>query len=152
MRHGMLILPVVVHCPHFFGAAARADEIDLGLRNSIDAAAQPLDDLVDPKNLDILHSVFFDPDKLRPKETRAGLTKEAADKFSTIASRLQDRGSPGEVAHFLNQLVFCFFAHSVKLLCRQAGKRFIPLRSASVTSLLATLQAPEVTGLTEAAD
>jgi type II restriction/modification system DNA methylase subunit YeeA len=75
-----------------------------------------LKDLADPKNLDILHSVFFDPDKLRPKETRAGITKEAADKFSTIASRLQGRGSPYEVAHFVNQLVFCFFAHSVKLL------------------------------------
>jgi hypothetical protein len=43
-------------------------------------------------------------------------------------------------------------ANLVKSLCRQMGKRFIPLRSASVTSLLATLQAPEVTGLTEAAD
>jgi type II restriction/modification system DNA methylase subunit YeeA len=75
-----------------------------------------LDDLADPKNLDILHSVFFDPEKLRPKETRAGITKEAADKFSTIALRLQGRGTPQEIAHFINQLVFCFFAHSVKLL------------------------------------
>jgi hypothetical protein len=40
----------------------------------------------------------------------------------------------------------------VKSLCRQTGKRFIPLRSASVTSLLAALHAPEVTGLAEAAD
>ena len=69
-----------------------------------------------PTNLGILHSVFFDPEKLRPKETRAGVTKEAADKFSTIASRLQGRGSPAEVAHFVNQVVFCFFAHGVKLL------------------------------------
>lgn len=75
-----------------------------------------LDDLGHPKNLDILHSVFFDPDKLRSKETRAGVTKEAADKFSTIASRLQGSGSTEEIAHFVNQLVFCFFAHSVKLL------------------------------------
>jgi hypothetical protein len=81
-----------------------------------------LEDLADPTNLSILHSVFFDPDKLRPKETRAGVTKEAADKFSTIASRLQGRGSPAEVAHFVNQLVFCFFAHSVKLL----PDRFLP--------------------------
>ncbi len=75
-----------------------------------------LDDLADPKNLDILHSVFFDPEKLRPKETRAGVTKQAADKFSTIALRLQGRGTPEEIAHFVNQLVFCFFAHSVRLL------------------------------------
>ncbi len=43
-------------------------------------------------------------------------------------------------------------AHAVKFLCRQAGKRFIPLRSASVTSLLAALCRPEVTSLADAAD
>jgi hypothetical protein len=43
-------------------------------------------------------------------------------------------------------------ANVVKSLCRQMGKRFIPLRSASVTSLLTALQAQEVTGLAEAGD
>jgi Uncharacterized protein conserved in bacteria (DUF2325) len=43
-------------------------------------------------------------------------------------------------------------AKIVKSLCRQAGKRFIPLRSASVTSLLTALHAPEVTRLAEAVD
>jgi hypothetical protein len=43
-------------------------------------------------------------------------------------------------------------ANAVKALCRQAGKRCIPLRSASVTSLLAALQAPELTALPDAAD
>jgi hypothetical protein len=38
-------------------------------------------------------------------------------------------------------------ANAVKSLCRQLGKRFIALRSASVTCLLAALQVPEVTGL-----
>ncbi len=41
-------------------------------------------------------------------------------------------------------------AQLAKQLCRQAGKRFIPLRSASVTCLLAALQRPEVTGLASA--
>jgi hypothetical protein len=40
-------------------------------------------------------------------------------------------------------------ANIVKSLCRQGGKRFFPLRSASVTSLLAALQVP---GMAEAAD
>src|SRR5712692_5472284 len=75
-----------------------------------------LDDLADPRRLDILRSVFFDPEKLRPKETRAAVTKEAADKFSTIAFRLQGRDTPENLAHFVNQLVFCFFANSIKLL------------------------------------
>jgi hypothetical protein len=43
-------------------------------------------------------------------------------------------------------------ANIVKSLCRQAGKRYVPLRSASVTSLLTALQAPEIAGLAEAAD
>jgi len=43
-------------------------------------------------------------------------------------------------------------AHAVKLLCRQAGKRFIPLRSAGATSLLAALRRPELSGLADAAD
>ncbi len=75
-----------------------------------------LDELVEPSKLDLLHSVFFDPIRLRPTESRAAVTKEAADKFSTIAFRLQGRGTPGAIAHFVNQLVFCFFANSVRLL------------------------------------
>jgi type II restriction/modification system DNA methylase subunit YeeA len=75
-----------------------------------------LDDLADTGQREILRNVFFDPEKLKPTKTRAAVTKEAADKFSTIALRLQGRGSPEEIAHFVNQLVFCFFAHSVKLL------------------------------------
>jgi hypothetical protein len=43
-------------------------------------------------------------------------------------------------------------ANMVKSLCRQAGKRFIPLRSASVTSLLAALQALAVSRMAETAD
>jgi hypothetical protein len=43
-------------------------------------------------------------------------------------------------------------AQVAKQLCRQAGKRFMPLRSAGATSLLAALRRPEVTGLADAAD
>jgi type II restriction/modification system DNA methylase subunit YeeA len=75
-----------------------------------------LEDLAEPQQLGILRSVFFEPEKLRPKETRAAITTEAADKFSTIALRLSGRDTPETLAHFVNQLVFCFFAHSVKLL------------------------------------
>ena len=43
-------------------------------------------------------------------------------------------------------------AHAVKQLCRQAGKRFVPLRSASATSLLAALRQPDLTRVADAAD
>ena len=43
-------------------------------------------------------------------------------------------------------------ANMVKSLCRQAGKRFVPLRSASITSLLTVLLSPEMSALSDAAD
>jgi hypothetical protein len=43
-------------------------------------------------------------------------------------------------------------ANAVKSLCRQGDKPFIPLRSASITSLLGALQAPELIGMMDAAD
>jgi hypothetical protein len=39
-----------------------------------------------------------------------------------------------------------------RALCRQTGKGYIPLLSASITSMLAALQAPEIAALAEGAD
>lgn len=75
-----------------------------------------LDDLADATQREVLRNVFHDPEKLKPTKTRAAVTTEAADKFSEIAARLKDRGTAEDIAHFVNQLVFCFFANSVKLL------------------------------------
>ncbi len=76
-----------------------------------------LDDLAEPEKFAILHAVFHDPEKLRGHMTREMLTKEAADKFSGLAQRFQSRGhAPAAVAHFVMQLVFCFFAEDVRLL------------------------------------
>ena len=85
-----------------------------------------LDDLAEPKNIAILRAVFHDPDKLRSGRTRAKLTKEAADKFQTISDSLQHRNPDREaVAHFINQLVFCFFADSVGLLPNGVWKKLL---------------------------
>ncbi|BBU62545.1 DNA methyltransferase yeeA [Methylosinus sp. C49] len=76
-----------------------------------------LEDLADPATFAKLRAVFHDPDALKPTRTRAKITSDAADKFQTISDRLQHRNPDREaVAHFVNQLVFCFFADSVKLL------------------------------------
>ena len=70
--------------------------------------------------------MFHDPDKLRSGRTRAKLTKEAADKFQTISDSLQHRNPDREaVAHFINQLVFCFFADSVGLLPNGVWKKLL---------------------------
>jgi type II restriction/modification system DNA methylase subunit YeeA len=76
-----------------------------------------LDDLLDPDKRRILWDVFHNPDALRPEKTRERLTRDAADKFTTIADRLNHRHPDREaVAHFINQLAFCFFAEDVNLL------------------------------------
>jgi type II restriction/modification system DNA methylase subunit YeeA len=75
-----------------------------------------LEDFVKPDRLQLLRNVFHDPEKLKPVRVRSALTQEAADKFATIAFRMQGRGTPEEIAHFVNQLVFCFFADSVGML------------------------------------
>jgi len=85
-----------------------------------------LDDLADPINFGHLRAVFHDPEELRSGRTRAKLTKEAADKFQTISDSLQHRNPDREaVAHFVNQLVFCFFADSVKLLPNGLWKKLL---------------------------
>ena len=76
-----------------------------------------LEDLADPLRLRVLKWAFSDPDQLRPKQTRQGLTEEAATAFAELARRLRDRGNdPQKVAHFINRLVFCLFANDVGLL------------------------------------
>jgi len=76
-----------------------------------------LEDLADPDKFNILRAVFHNPDALKPTRTRAMITAEAARKFQSISDALQHRNPDREaVAHFVNQLVFCFFADSVKLL------------------------------------
>jgi hypothetical protein len=76
-----------------------------------------LEDLLEPDKLRILHHVFHDVDQLRPGRTRADLTKDAAREFAQIVERLQHRNPDREaVAHFVNQLVFCFFAEDAGLL------------------------------------
>ncbi|HEY5204791.1 MAG TPA: DNA methyltransferase, partial [Roseiarcus sp.] len=85
-----------------------------------------LDDLAEPINLARLRAVFHNPDELRSGLTRSKLTREAADTFQTISDSLQHRNPDREaVAHFVNQLVFCFFADSVKLLPNGLWKKLL---------------------------
>jgi SAM-dependent methyltransferase len=82
-----------------------------------------LDDLLDPRNVALLKAVFFNPDELKPRETVAEVTKEAARRFSKLADNLRKYGEePTQVAHFLIRLLFCLFAEDIGLL----PKRFFP--------------------------
>ena len=85
-----------------------------------------LDDLLKPESIEILKTVFFDPEKLKPKETIESVTREAAAKFARLADNLRRYGSdPQEIAHFLIRLLFCLFAEDIGLLPEKLFPRLL---------------------------
>ena len=81
-----------------------------------------LEEISEPANLEKLRWLFTDPDKFHPKITITQITEEAAGTFADLAQSLNVRGhAPQDVAHFLNQCLFCMFAEDAKLL---PGKLF----------------------------
>ena len=84
----------------------------------------PLERLGDPRSLEILRAVFFDPEKLRPGKTSVAITQEAAQHFADMAEFMRKRGlDSAEVAHFLDRVVFCLFAEDIGLLPNQIFTR-----------------------------
>ena len=84
----------------------------------------PLEKLGEPRSLEILRAVFFDPEKLRPGKTSVAITQEAAEHFAAMAEAMRKRGlDSAEVAHFLDRVVFCLFAEDIGLLPNQIFTR-----------------------------
>ncbi len=87
-----------------------------------------LDDLDQPRELALLRRIWDAPESFRPKKTSRDITEAAARSFATLAESLRKRGPAkdadpqgwqshaDEVAHFLTQCLFCFFAEDVGLL------------------------------------
>ena len=78
-----------------------------------------------PANLALLRRIWTAPESFKPRQTNRDITEAAAQSFAALAEGLRQRGSaPGEgatdpqhqqqranqVAHFLTQCLFCFFA------------------------------------------
>ncbi|MBK1695027.1 SAM-dependent methyltransferase [Chromatium weissei] len=79
-----------------------------------------LNDLRNPNKLRLLKWAFSDPERLRPKLTTAALTEQAARQFGELAQTLCERGHDSQqVAHFCQQILFCFFAEDIGLLTNQ---------------------------------
>lgn len=90
-----------------------------------------LDGLGEPGSLDVLRAVFHDPGRLKPGKTRVAITKEAADRFASLALTIGGRRTePQRVAQFLDRLVFCLFAEDVGLLPRGLFSRLVGQTSA----------------------
>jgi len=92
--------------------------IHTNFTNTITAThALELEDLTNPRSLEMLRWVFTEPERLKPAKTIQALTDEAARKFAELAQRLRMAGNePDKVAHFINRLAFCMFAEDVNLL------------------------------------
>lgn len=76
-----------------------------------------LEDIGSPDNLRKLRGMFYEPAQLRPGITTAAITEQAATLFASLAQTFRERGhEPHQVAHFLNRLLFCFFAEDAELL------------------------------------
>jgi type II restriction/modification system DNA methylase subunit YeeA len=76
--------------------------------------------------VDVLRFLFTDPERLKPGQTTAQVTTQAAKEFSTLAEGLRKRRVPAErVAHFIMRLLFCLFAEDIGLLPDRLFMRLI---------------------------
>lgn len=78
-----------------------------------------LDDLIDPKKLQLLRDAFKNPEALKPGKTQKQVTEEVAETFAKIADGMRARHiDPHKAGHFLMKLMFCMFAEDIELLPR----------------------------------
>ena len=85
-----------------------------------------LDQLDQPDRLALLRRLWTDPESFRPRKTTRDITEAAAKSFATLAEQLRRRGhGADQVAHFLTQCLFCFFAEDVGLLPGRMFERLV---------------------------
>ncbi len=84
-----------------------------------------LNNLAQPDKQALLRRVWLAPESFRPQITNRDITEKAAKSFATLADSLRKRGPQTtpekeqyaeQIAHFLTQTLFCFFAEDVGLL------------------------------------
>jgi hypothetical protein len=79
-----------------------------------------------PEKQAILRRLWTDPESFRPHKTTRDITELAARSFANLAEQLRKRGHDAEqVAHFLTQCLFCFFAEDVGLLPGRMFERLV---------------------------
>ncbi len=106
-----------------------------------------LHELNQPDKRALLRRVWMAPDSFKPQITNRDITEAAARSFATLAEGLRRRGAaPGEhaqsaqdranqVAHFLTQCLFCFFAEDVGLLPGRMFERLVNNRQITAERL-----------------
>jgi hypothetical protein len=76
--------------------------------------------------VEVLHALFTNPERLKPGQTTAQVTTQAAEEFSVLADGLRQRKVPAErAAHFVMRLLFCLFSEDIGLLPNNVFTRLI---------------------------
>ena len=82
--------------------------------------------------LQVLRSLFEDPDRLNPGKLQSKLTEEAAELLRELADDMRTWNAKSktpiteqEIAHFIMRMIFCFFASDVGLLDQEAFANLI---------------------------
>ena len=108
-----------------------------------------LQQLADPAKQQLLRRLWLDPESFRPRATSRDITEAAAKSFATLAEQLRRRGPregdarhthADQVAHFLTQCLFCFFAEDVGLLPGRMFERLVGNRQLTSERISAGLQ------------
>ncbi|MDP1529469.1 MAG: hypothetical protein Q8M05_08820 [Rhodoferax sp.] len=85
-----------------------------------------LGELDQPAKQALLRRLWLEPESFRPKKTSRDITEAAAKSFATLADGLRKRDNDAdEVAHFLTQCLFCFFAEDVGLLPERMFEKLV---------------------------
>ena len=85
-----------------------------------------LEELVQPDKIALLRRVWQASESFKPKVTNRDITEAAAKSFANLAEGLRRRGDgANQVAHFLTQCLFCFFAEDVGLLPGRMFERLV---------------------------
>ncbi|MBK1693315.1 SAM-dependent methyltransferase [Chromatium weissei] len=99
-----------------------------------------LEDLRNPAKLQLLKWAFSEPERLRPTLTTAALTEKAARQFGELAQTLRERDhDTQQVAHFCQQILFCFFAEDIGLLPNQLFSKLLEIGQQRLEHLPPTL-------------
>jgi hypothetical protein len=108
-----------------------------------------LADITNPAAQQLLRRVWLAPESFKPAITNRDITEKAAKSFATLADNLRHRGPQTtpqreayaeQIAHFLTQTLFCFFAEDVGLLPGRMFERLVGNRQITSQQLTTTLQ------------
>jgi type II restriction/modification system DNA methylase subunit YeeA len=99
---------------------------------SVNTIAGPAENAPELSAVDVLRSVFADPDRLKPQRTTDQITMAAASYFGDITKDLRDwKVDDMRIARFITRVLFCMFAADVGLLPRETFSQVIEVHKTS---------------------